>query len=190
MALWLVRAGKYGEHEQRFFADSACYLTWEGTEDRDLQKVKDYEGIKALLAELYPDEKPKTRINWASQIAPFVFDIQPGDWVVMPHKHKPAIAFGEVTKGYAFDAKADETYRHSVRVKWLNTEVPRSAFDQDLLYSFGAFMTVCRMARNDAEVRVRAMAKAGWKAQPAGASAPTTGQKGKAASNDQPLAGC
>lgn len=188
MALWLVRAGKYGEHEQRFFADSACYLTWEGTEDRDLQKVKDYEGIKALLAELYPDEKPKTRINWASQIAPFVFDIQPGDWVVMPHKHKPAIAFGEVTKGYAFDAKANETYRHSVRVKWLNTEVPRSAFDQDLLYSFGAFMTVCRMARNDAEVRVRAMAKAGWKAQPAGASATTTGQKSKAASNDQPLA--
>ena len=81
MALWLIRAGKYGEHEQRFFADSACYLTWEGTEDRDLQKVKDYEGIKALLAELYPDEKPKTRINWASQIAPFVFDVQPGDWV-------------------------------------------------------------------------------------------------------------
>lgn len=188
MALWLVRAGKYGEHEQRFFADSACYLTWEGTEDRDLQKVKDYEGIKALLAELYPDEKPKTRINWASQIAPFVFDIRPGDWVVMPHKHKPAIAFGEVTKGYAFDAKANETYRHSVRVKWLNTEVPRSAFDQDLLYSFGAFMTVCRMARNDAEVRVRAMAKAGWKAQPAGASATTAGQKSKAASNDQPLA--
>lgn len=107
MALWLIRAGKYSEHEQRLFADSACFLTWEGTEDRDLHQAKDYEGIRALLAELYPDEKPKTRINWASQIAPFVFDIQPGDWVVMPHKHKAAIAFGEVTKGYAFDAKAD-----------------------------------------------------------------------------------
>ena len=90
MALWLVRAGKYGEHEQRFFADSACYLTWEGTEDRDLHQAKDYEGIKTLLAELYPDEKPKTRINWASQIAPFVFDIAPGDWVVMPHKPAPS----------------------------------------------------------------------------------------------------
>lgn len=29
MPLWLIRAGKYGEHEPRFFADSACYLTWE-----------------------------------------------------------------------------------------------------------------------------------------------------------------
>jgi len=186
MALWLIRAGKYGQHEKRFFADSACYLTWGGTENRDLRRAKDYQGIKTLLAELYPDEKPKTRINWASQIAPFVFDIKPGDWVVLPHKHKPAIAVGEVTKAYAFDAKADQTYRHSVRVKWLNTEVPRTWFDQDLLHSFGAFMTVCRMARNDAEARVRAMAKAGWKAPAAGAMAPTPGKKTKAASSDQP----
>lgn len=184
MALWLIRAGKYGEHERRFVADSACYLTWEGTEDCDLHQARDYEGIKALLAELYPDEKPKTRINWASQIAPFVFDIQPGDWVLMPHKHKPAIAFGEVIKGYAFDATADRTYRHSVRVKWLNTEVPRAAFDQDLLFSFGAFMTVCRMARNDAEARIRAMAKEGWKTPAWAATARTPGPKGKPVSND------
>lgn len=49
-------------------------------------------------------------------------------------------------------------------------------------------MTVCRMARNDAEARVRAMAKVGWKAQPSRTSVSTTGQKGKTASNDQPLA--
>lgn len=52
----------YGEHEQCFFVDSACYLTWEGTEDRDLHHAKTYEGIKALLPELYPNEKPETRI--------------------------------------------------------------------------------------------------------------------------------
>lgn len=164
MALWLIRAGKYGEHEQRFLADEACYLTWEGTEQTDLSKAGDYAGIKAILADLYPDEKPKTRINWASQIAPFVFEVAPGDWVVLPHKHKPALTFGEVTKGYAFTPQADEAYRHRVQVKWLHTDVPRSAFDQDLLYSFGAFMTVCRMARNDAEARVRTMAAKGWKA--------------------------
>jgi restriction system protein len=162
MALWLIRAGKYGEHELRFFEDSACYLTWEGTEDRDLSQAKDFDGIKDVLGEIYPDEKPKTRINWASQIAPFVFSIQVGDLVVIPLKKKPALAFGEVTKTYTFDSKADPTYRHSLRVKWLNTDVPRSSFDQDLLYSFGAFMTVCRVTRNDAEARVQAMAKSGW----------------------------
>lgn len=171
MALWLIRAGKYGEHEQRFFSDSRCYLTWESAEDTDLAKANDFEGIKELLAKLYPDEKPKTRINWASQIAPFVFDVQKGDWVVLPRKHTSALAFAEVLEAYAFDPKAEATYRHSIKVKWLNTDVPRTAFDQDLLYSFGAFMTVCRMAKNNAEARVRAMEKVGWKSTALGTSA-------------------
>jgi len=185
MALWLVRAGKYGEHEKRFFTDGRCYLTWDGTEETDLSTVKGYEGVKELLAKLYPDEKPKTRINWASQIAPFVFEVQKGDWVVLPRKHTSALAFAEVVEGYAFDPKADATYRHSIKVKWLTTDVPRTAFDQDLLYSFGAFMTVCRMAKNDAEARVRAMEKAGWKSTKASlALLPQS----KAASQDQPEA--
>jgi len=150
MDMRLIRAGKYGEHQPRCFADSACHLTRKGTGDRDLHAPEDYNRIKALLAKFYPDEKPKTRSNWVRRIAPFVLDIQPGDWVVMPHKQKPAIAFGEVTKGYDFDPEADQTYRHSGRLKWLNTEMPRTSFDQDLLYPFGAFMAVCRMARTDA----------------------------------------
>jgi len=38
------------------------------------------------------------------------------------------------------------------------------------LYSFGAFMTVCQVSRNDAEQRVHQMAKHGWKSSgaPAG----------------------
>ena len=168
MALWLIRAGKYGEHEQRFFVDGRCYLTWEGTEDTDLAKVKDFEGVKELLAKLYPDEKPKTRINWASQITPFVFDVQKGDWVVLPRKHTSALAFAEVSEGYAFDPKAETTYRHSIKVKWLSIDVPRTVFDQDLLYSFGAFMTVCRVSKNNAEARVRAMEKAGQQVERAG----------------------
>jgi restriction system protein len=182
MALWLIRAGKYGEHEQRFFKDGRCYLTWDGTEDIDLATVKGFEGVKEMLAKLYPDEKPKTRINWASQIAPFVFDVQKGDWVVLPRKHTPALAFAEVVEAYAFDPKAEATYRHSISVNWITTDVPRTAFDQDLLYSFGAFMTVCRMAKNNAEARVRAMEKVGWKATKASA-APLT--QSKASPQDQ-----
>jgi restriction system protein len=53
--------------------------------------------------------------------------------------------------------------RHSREVKWLNLEVPRSVVDQDLLYSFGALMTICEIRRNDAENRIRKMAATGWK---------------------------
>jgi predicted Mrr-cat superfamily restriction endonuclease len=42
-------------------------------------------------------------------------------------------------------------------VRWLKAEVPRDVFRQDLLYSFGAFMTVCEISRNDALQRVEAV---------------------------------
>ena len=40
---------------------------------------------------------------------------------------------------------------------WIREDVPRESIDQDILYSLGAFLTVCRIQRNDAEVRVRAL---------------------------------
>ena len=41
------------------------------------------------------------------------------------------------------------------QVKCLQTDIPRTAFGSDLLYSLGAFLTVCRIQRNDAEARIR-----------------------------------
>ena len=42
-------------------------------------------------------------------------------------------------------------------MKWIRPDVPRSEFGQDLLYSIGAFLTVCRIERNDADSRVAAI---------------------------------
>jgi restriction system protein len=48
-------------------------------------------------------------------------------------------------------------FRHTRLVKWIRPDIPRTAFSQDLLYSFGAFLTVCRISRNDAERRIAAV---------------------------------
>ena len=47
------------------------------------------------------------------------------------------------------------------------TDIPRSNIDQDLLYSFGTFKTVCRIARNDAEKRIRTFLQSGKMKPPA-----------------------
>jgi restriction system protein len=47
--------------------------------------------------------------------------------------------------------------RHTRQVKWTHPDIARTTFQQDLLYSFGAFITVCRIRRNDAERRVQAV---------------------------------
>jgi restriction system protein len=84
--------------------------------------------------------------------------MKPGDYVVVPRKSNGTIAIGEVKSGYIFNPDAEGKYGHYREVRWINTDVPRSAFDQDLLYSLGAIMTICEIKRNDAEKRVKALA--------------------------------
>jgi restriction system protein len=175
MALWLVRGGRDGEHEAKFFADSRIYLTWEdGLQERNLSGAKSYEEIKRIVFESYPGESPNKLTNHSGQISAFALPMKAGDFVALPRKRRAMIAIGELTGPYTYDAKAEQPYRHSRAVRWLNTDVPRSAFDQDLLYSLGAFMSVCQITRNNAEQRVRAMAQGGWVAKAPVAPPPTT----------------
>lgn len=177
MALWLFRAGSRGEYEKKFLDENRVFITW-GSLKYDLSKLHSRQELIQLLEKTYPDAPYRRITNNASQIWPAVHDMKPGDWIVTPSKLKPAIHFAEITGEYEYHPKAEEPFHHSRTVKWFATDIPRSAFDQDLLYSFGAFMTICRIARNNAEARVRVMAKAGWK---------TTGIHPTKADGDQEL---
>ncbi len=163
MALWLVRAGKYGEYEERFLTNGLINLTWHGIEDLNLSTAKDYAGIKELVHRAYPNESSRRLGNWAGKFHMFAIAMKPGDWVVLPRKSHASIAIGQITSGYRYDRGAEPLFRHVRQVKWLNTSVPRTAFEQDLLYSFGAYSTICEISRNDAEKRVRAMATNDWR---------------------------
>ena len=158
MALWLVRAGKYGEHEPRFFEDNRIYLTWGGLESTNLSDAASYEDIKAVMLRYFPAEPIRRLGNWSGQVWAFTLAMKPGDYVVVPRKSNGTIAIGEVKSGYIFNPDAEGKYGHYREVRWINTDVPRSAFDQDLLYSLGAIMTICEIKRNDAEKRVKALA--------------------------------
>ena len=163
MSLWLVRAGRAGEHEERFFGSNRIYLTWKEMADRDLSGVADYEGVKQAVRAAYPDLSERRAGNWAGQIWAFALAMKPGDWVAVPHKTRPAVAFAELEGTYQYDPSAEPLYRHWRAVRWLNQDVPRSALDPDLLFSFGSLLTICQVKRNDADNRVRALARAGWK---------------------------
>lgn len=162
MAIWLVRAGKYGEHEDRFLKDNRVYLTWSGLQELDLSVSKDYDQLKDLVQLNYPGETARKIGNWTGQIWAFALAMKEKDWVVMPKKGKGTIALGEIGSSYMYDGVGDFDYRHYRDVRWLNQDVPRGAFDQDLLYSMGAFLTVCEIKRNNAEARIRAMFKNGF----------------------------
>lgn len=79
MALWLVRAGKYGEHEAQFIDENRVCLTWGGLENSDMSGIQDYDGIKQLVQQTYPDEPSRRIGNWAGQIWAFVLAIKTAD---------------------------------------------------------------------------------------------------------------
>ena len=161
MTLWVTRTGRYGTHEQRFLDTSRLYLTWDGFRvDLATKKSKD-EVLQELRAH-YPDAPEGRQQNHAAQIWAFAKKMERGDWVVVPSKQKPAIHVGEIVGKYEFDTSAEDPYFHSRTLKWIAKDIPRSVFDQDLLYSFGAVQTIFEVSRNDAEARVRAMEKMGW----------------------------
>ena len=115
------------------------------------------EEIEELLRVRHSEAKPKTLTNWAGQVWTFVGKIQPDDLVVLPLKHRSAIAVGRVTGGYEYRPDNPPGARHVRPVEWVRDDLPRTAFDQDLLYSLGAFLTVCQIKRNNAEERIRAI---------------------------------
>lgn len=162
MAVWLVRAGSHGEYEQKFIQESRIYLTWYHL-DVNLANIDDRDSLAQTLVQRYPEAKPRTIANWVSQIRPFVFEMAESDLVVLPLKSQRAIQIGQITGDYKFNSDGPNPFYHWRSVNWIAEAVPRDHFGQDLLHTFGAFMTVCRVQRNNAEQRLSTMRSTGWK---------------------------
>lgn len=162
MAIWLFRAGSNGEYEKKFLDDGRAYITWDNL-NVNLKTMQSKEDLAQCLMNLYNDNSVNRMRNYASQIWPAVNTIKKGDWVVLPSKLSSTIHIGEVKSDYQYDKIAENPYYHWRDINWFATDIPRQNFDQDLLYSFGAFMTICKIQRNDAEKRIKQMAENEWK---------------------------
>ena len=152
--LYLVRAGRNGEDEPYCLDNAAAIIGF--TEYPDLRGCKDYDDVLKLVKKARPDLTARAAGNHAGQLWAFGVAMQPGDLVVLPRKLTSQIAIGRVSGPYAY-VKVGGVLRHTRPVEWQCTDIPRSVFHQDLLHSFGAFMTVCGIARNNAVKRVEAV---------------------------------
>lgn len=165
MAIWLIRAGSHGEHEQKFIRKNRVYATWDGL-NVDVSKLATSASLLAAMKKRYPAEKLNKLRNWVGQVWPFAHVIKKGDLVILPSKLQPAIYIGEVVGDYVFEPKGPDPYYHWLPVKWIGVAIPRTQFGQDLLHSFGAFLTICRIQRNNAEARIKAMRESKWGPDP------------------------
>lgn len=154
MRSWLVRAGRHGEREQFAVDNGLAVVGWQDMGDMSSIASRD-EMVEALRA-TNAEASEKKLINHAAQLWAFVTRIEEGDLVVLPMKATPALAIGRITGPYRYVADNPPDARHVRSVEWVRTDVPRSAIGQDLLYSLGAFLTVCEIKRNNATIRLSA----------------------------------
>lgn len=155
MSVWLVRAGPNGEQEQRALDHGLVTVRWKDLPD--LSGIKSRDELRKLYEQIYPDSKKMRIHNHVAQVWAFIGRIKDGDLIVLPLKTQSAIAVGEAKGKYEYRNDLGDDMHHVRGVKWIRKDIPRTDFEQDLLYSFGAFLTVCQIQRNNAEARIKAV---------------------------------
>jgi restriction system protein len=157
--VWLVRAGRHGEDERAALDNGLVIIGF--VEIGDLTPFSTFDEMLSEWQRINPDVSPRSASNQTGQLNTFRNRINEGDIVVLPLKSRPGqVALGRVSGPYNYQEVGGEM-RHTRRIDWINPDVPRSKFQQDLLYSLGAFMTVCQITRNDAEKRISQILEGG-----------------------------
>jgi restriction system protein len=153
--VWIVRAGRHGEDEEASLEQGLAIIGFLSYDD--LGRYGSLEDMVAAALARDPRTPRRRAEAHARQLLAFRDKIREADTVVMPLKtRRGQIAIGRVTGPYRHQ-EVGGVLRHTRPVEWTHPDVPRSSFAQDLLHSFGAFSTVCRIQRNDAERRVQAV---------------------------------
>lgn len=151
--LYLARA-RAGEDEELSLENNLAII--DRRDIPSLEGAANFEAVAERVSDALPGANPRRRGNVTAQLWTFAGVMQKGDLVVLPRRLTSQIAIGRVNGPYEFK-EVNSELRHTRSVEWQQTDIPRTRFEQDLLYSFGAFMTVCNISRNDAAKRVAAV---------------------------------
>lgn len=173
MQVWLVRAGRAGEQEGFALAHRCSVIGWSRMDDLSVVESRD-EMIEELRIR-EPHAGDRRLLNHAAQLWAFAHVIEPGDVAVLPSKQARTVAVGTFTGPYRYRPDHPSGARHVRPVDWSRPDVPRPAIAQDLLWSLGASMTVCRISRNAAAERFAAILATGADPGPGGAAPPGAG---------------
>lgn len=155
---WLTRSGRAGERDA-WALDNALTPGGFG-EVPDLSGCTSLQDVREVVTQVFPENKPQANGNFAAQLWALRGRMAVNDFVVLPLKTTSQLAIGEITGSYEYRADEPDPDRRHVRpVRWIRTDIPRTAVKQDLLYSLGAFSTYCQVERNEAALRIAAIAE-------------------------------
>ena len=153
MALWVIKPGRQGEHEDYFLKRDLACLTFPNMPS--VREIDSSQKMKFLFLAVQPNAPKRAVINYASQAWAFRGLCRIGDPIVLPLKSSRNIVVGQVASDYRYNTTADDPYRHERDVAWSDQLIDREQIDADLRYSFSANKTFCETKREDAELRIQ-----------------------------------
>ncbi len=141
--LWVVHISNHAKIAGRAQREGFICIGW--TRIGNLAAHDTREKMKAAMHRAFPDWSTGSVNSSYGQVFRFAHEMKVGDPVVYPVKGSREIMIGEITGPYKW-AETDRElvendYANTRPVKWLKT-VPRIAFSDAALHSFGSFSSV------------------------------------------------
>lgn len=148
--VWCVRAD-FGTYTKQFVDGGYVAIGW--------MAHSDLAGIKSRdeLYPIYKSEHPKDTSNivigqQVGQIARFLLEIQPGDYVITPAADTEWLHYGQVEPDPSYFIASDKDgcpYRHRRRVKWAKDTISRSGFSVPFQNTIRSSLTVFAISQRD-----------------------------------------
>jgi hypothetical protein len=143
MNLYVVRAN-YGQYASQFLSGGYVAIGW--LPEEDLSGVQTREELYPLYKKSYPEDKSNVVIGQqVGQIARFLCEIRPGDYVITPAADTEYLHYGTVPEGetcFFSDGSDGCPYLHRRKVNWVKKPVLRSQFSVPFQNSIRSSLTV------------------------------------------------
>jgi restriction system protein len=141
--LYCVRA-EFGTYTEQFVNGGYVSIGW--LPNNNLSGIKSKEELYPLYKAEYPHDTSNIVIGQqVGQIARFLLDINPGDFVITPAKDTEYIYYGIVEKNpYYFADKMEDIcpYKHRKKVKWEKKPIQRAQFSVPFQNTIRSSLTV------------------------------------------------
>lgn len=140
--LWVLHIGNNDRIVLRALNEGFICIGW--TRMGDLSSYDTRPKMRAAMEAAFPGWKSKTISSSYGQPYRFAHEMKIGDPLVLPVRPMGEIAIGRVSSEYRWDDDTDlkaHDYNNVRSVDWLKV-VPRTAFSQAALHSFGSFSSV------------------------------------------------
>lgn len=162
MDIWVVRGGWKGWFESDSIKYGIAIIGWNMG---NLSSIKSRDELTEKVRKQYPNYAEGHLRNSVTSIFSFVNEISTDDIILMPLKRKPFIAIGKVTGTYRYDynapekdSTAPEPTNNRILVNWINLEVPRDEFTDEITWYTRARSTITKIKNEDVN-RVLAIIK-------------------------------